>query len=76
MSGVLPLHHRHCGLGQQEWAAQVDVNNLVPLLDGHLIDRDGMIDRRTVDNDVQASEMRFHRFNSFKDGLCIAHVAL
>src|SRR6266516_2085666 len=76
VSRVLPPHHRHRSLGQQERTAQIDINNLVPLLNAHLIDRDGTIDRCTVDHDVQASEMRFHCFDSFKDGLCIAHITL
>src|SRR5205807_936319 len=57
MSRVLPPHQRQRGFGKQKRAAQIDINNLVPLLNSHLIDRDGMIDRRAVDHDVQASEM-------------------
>src|SRR5437764_1823865 len=76
MSRVLPPHQRQRGFGKQKRTAQIDINNLVPLLNGHLVDGDGMIYRRAVDHDVQASEMRFHRLHSFKNSLCIAHVTL
>src|SRR5437764_6987722 len=59
MSRVLPPHQRQRGFGEQKWAAQIDINNLVPLLNGHLVDGDGMIDRSAVDHDGKVSEMSF-----------------
>jgi hypothetical protein len=46
------------------------------LLNGHLIDGERVIDRRTIDNDIQAAEMRIYRLDSFEDSLGIADIAL
>src|SRR5436305_13290183 len=76
MARVLSSHERQRGLCQQKWPAQVDIDHLVPLLNGHLIDRERVIDRRAIDDDIQAAEMCIYRLDSFEDSLSIADIAL
>ena len=46
------------------------------MLNGHLIDGERVIDRSTIDDDIQAAEMRIYRLDSFEDSPGIADIAL
>src|SRR5205823_145165 len=76
MSRMLSLHNRQRCFGEQEWPTQIDADYLVPLLNCHFVDRDGMVDCGTVHDDIYTSELFVNCLDGAKDGICVADIAL
>src|SRR6266571_4019382 len=76
VTGVLSFHDGQCCPGKQKWASQINANHAVPLLDSHFINREGIVNRRAIDDDVQTSKLFVNLLHRPKDGFSIAYITL
>ena len=69
-------HRRRGGMREQERRAQIDGQLAIPIRGGELIERLGDVERRHVDQDVEASELTHRRVDRVDARLLVGDVGL